>query len=50
MKSIIKVLIAPFWVLLVVVIRGVFKTTVALGPVFSNHVRSTICDEILCPR
>lgn len=36
------VLIIPCWVLLVVVIKGIFDETRALGPTFSNQVWSTI--------
>lgn len=36
------VLIMPCWMLLVVVIKGVLREAIALGPVFSNQVWSTI--------
>lgn len=32
------VLIAPCWVLLVVVTKGILEEATALGPIFSSHV------------
>lgn len=36
--------------LLVVVTRGLFRETSALGIIFSSHVWSTVCDAIIWPR
>lgn len=44
------VLIIPRCMLLVVVTRGIFKVTTALGPVFSNHVWSIIWLAIVWPK
>lgn len=49
-KKVRKVLIAPFWALLVVVIRGVDRDVMALGPIFSIQLKSTICVAIRWPR
>jgi len=35
-------LIKPRWMLLTVVIMGIVEMVAALGPIFSNHVWSTI--------
>lgn len=40
----------PFWMLLVVVTRGLLRETSALGIAFSSHVWSTVCEAIICPR
>lgn len=45
-----KVLIAPFWALLVVVTRGEERAVRAFGPIFSNQLKSTFCVAIRCPR
>lgn len=44
------VLIIPCWVLLAVVIRGMFDEEMALGPTFSNQVWSIIWLASVCPK
>lgn len=36
--------------LLVIVIKGMFRVVVALGPIFSSHVWSIVWEAIACPR
>ncbi len=40
----------PCWALLVDLIRGILSEVIALGPVFSNQVKSMIWVAIVCPR
>lgn len=44
------VLIIPRWVLLTVVMRGMFKEVTAFGPTFSNHVWSIVWLAIAWPK
>lgn len=44
------VLIEPCWMLLIVEISGVFRFVVALGPTFSNQVRSMVWLAMVWPR
>lgn len=44
------VLIDPCWMLLMVEMRGVLTDEIALGPIFSNQVKSIIWVAIICPK
>lgn len=46
----IYVLIEPCWMLLIVETSGVFRFVVALGPIFSNQVRSMVWLAMVWPR
>lgn len=49
-KRVRYVLIIPCWTLLAVVISGMLRDEMALGPTFSNQAWSTIWEAIVWPR